>query len=97
VGLLCAFGWWTLGLNIKHSAVDSIDLVLGSVLNKIYRWEPGKPSIDDLIGKATPPVERHRLPKGMVRLQSTGSFHQKNALIISAISTPRYAVGTMPG
>jgi hypothetical protein len=22
VGLLCAFGWWTLGLNTKHSAVD---------------------------------------------------------------------------
>src|ERR1700730_12283249 len=66
----------------------SIGLVLRSVGKKI----DGNPK--NIHGRfnreSRPPVERHGLPKGMVRLRSTGSFHQKNALIISAISTPRY-------
>jgi hypothetical protein len=40
VGLLCAFGWWTLGLNIGTLLSISIGLVLGSVLTKIYLREP---------------------------------------------------------
>src|SRR6266446_6718221 len=43
--------------------------------------------IDDLIGKAAP-VERHGLPKGMVRLRSTGSFRQKGCFYFAADFDP---------
>jgi hypothetical protein len=47
--------------------------------------------------KATP-FHRHRPPKkgGEAMLRLDRSI-KKNALIFSAISTPRYAVGTVPG
>jgi len=38
VGLLCAFGWSTVGLNIGNLLSISIGSVLGSIAKK-YRWE----------------------------------------------------------
>ena len=90
MGLLCAFGWWSLGLNIGTLLSISIGLVLGSALKNCIDGNP-KNIHRRFNSESHPPVERHGLPKGMVRLRSTGSFHQKNALIISAISTPRSA------
>ena len=74
MGLLCAFGWQSRA-QYRHSAVDLDRLRSGKRSEKISMGTR-KTSVDDLIGKATP-VERHGLPKGMVRLRSTGSFHQK--------------------
>jgi hypothetical protein len=53
VGLLCAFGWSTVGLNIGTLLSISIGLVLRSVVKKISMGTRIT-SIDDLIGKATP-------------------------------------------
>jgi hypothetical protein len=89
VGLLCAFGWWTLGLNIGTLLSISIGLDLGSVLKK-YRWEPEKTSIDDLMGKATP-VELHGLPKGVVRLRFDWIVPLKECFDFPVIPTLRSA------
>jgi hypothetical protein len=66
----------SLGLNIGTLLSMSIGLVLGGVLKKLYRWEPENIH-RRFNSESHPPVERHGLAKGMVRLRSTGSFHQK--------------------
>jgi hypothetical protein len=75
---------------------SQIGLVLGCAL-KIMSMGTRITSIDDLIGKATS-ARKTQAPerdgKAMPRLDRS---IKKNALIISAISTPRYAVGTVPG
>jgi hypothetical protein len=68
VGLLCAFGWSTVGLNIGTLLSTSIGLVLRSVVKKIWMGTL-KTSMDDLTGKAAP-VERQGSEKdGKATLQ----------------------------
>src|ERR1700720_492563 len=78
-GLLCAFGWYTLG-QYRHSAVNHDLLSSGKRTEQNIAGNP-KNIHSDLIGKATPPVERHRLPKGMVRHTSTGKRSSKRMLL----------------
>ena len=40
MGLLCAFGWWSLGLNIGTLLSLSDWLSSGKRTEKLYRWEP---------------------------------------------------------
>ena len=76
MGLLCAFGWSTLGLNIGTLLSISIGLVLRSALKN---WIDGNP--DNIHIRFN--TEGHRVEsrgtKGMVRLRSdlTGSFRPK--------------------
>jgi hypothetical protein len=78
VGLLCAFGWWSLGLNIG-TLLSLSDWPSSGKRSEKISMGTRKTSVDDLIGKATP-VERHGLPKGMVRLRSTGKRSSKTML-----------------
>jgi hypothetical protein len=94
VGLLCAFGWQSRA-QYRHSAVD-LDRVSSGKRSEKISIGTRKTSVDDLTGKATL-VERHGLPKGMVRLRSTGLFHQNECFDFFAISTPRYEVGAVSG
>ena len=66
-----------LGASISALCCRSqIGLVLGSALKNCIDGNPKNIHIR-FNSESHPPVERHGLPKGMVRLRSTGSFHQK--------------------
>jgi hypothetical protein len=77
-----------LGASISALCCRSqIGLVLGSALKNCIDGNPKNIHIR-FNSESHPPVERHGLPKGMVRLRSTGSFHQKECFGFFLVSTP---------
>jgi hypothetical protein len=90
MGLQCAFGWWSLGLNIGTLLSLSDWLGYGKPLKNCIDGNP-KNIHRRFNSESHAPVERHGLPKGMVRLRSTGSFRLKECFRFPAISTPRSA------
>jgi hypothetical protein len=88
---------WSKSDRDRREVIGKLVILASEGIGKIYVSMGTRiTSIDDLIRKATPWGAGDSQRDGNSSA-STGSFHKKNALIISAISTPRYAVGTVPG
>src|SRR5258706_568896 len=87
VGLLCAFGWSTVGLNIGTLLSIWIGLVLRSVV-KNASTGTRITSIHRRFNRESHPVERHGLPKGMVTPTLRLVRSVKRIFDLAAISTP---------
>jgi hypothetical protein len=95
VGLLCAFGWSTVGLYIGTLLSISIGLILRSVVKKISMGTL-KTSIDDLMGKP-PPCREKRAPERDGKATIDWIVPSKRMLWFFFGLYACYAVGAVPG